>query len=249
MKLFKLYYGFTFLEASVQSWENLKKQLPINDEVAGLSHEIERFSHIYYHIPVLNGKPSWENTYWMGIPALKCPLDLWLYQEVINRQKPDFIVECGVAFGGTTAFLADICKLVGKGEIIGIDIEITEQTRQNLSSSNNIHLIQGNSVSADVVNQVFEMTYGKNVLVILDSNHTKDHVFQELEKYSKLVISGGYLIVEDTNINGHPVYQDFGPGPMEAVEDFLKVNLDFYIDKDCHKFLSTFNPNGYLKRL
>jgi cephalosporin hydroxylase len=233
----------------VQNWQDLNTQIPINEEVADLIDVIDRFSQIYYHTPVLNGKPTWENTYWMGIPTLKCPLDLWLYQELIYRQKPDLILECGVAFGGTTAFLADICKLVGKGQIIGVDIEIKEQARQNLSIYENVHLIQGNSVSLDVVNKVFDIANDKNVLVILDSDHTKNHVYQELKHYSKLVKSGGYLIVEDTNINGHPVLPEFGLGPMEAVEDFLKENLDFCIDKECHKFLSTFNPNGYLKRL
>ncbi|OKH60064.1 hypothetical protein NIES2130_05820 [Scytonema sp. HK-05] len=197
----------------------------------------------------MNGEPVWKNTYWLGIKALKCPLDLWLYQEIISSQKPDFIVECGVAFGGTTAFLADMCKLVGKGEVIGIDINILEQTRQDLSRYENIKLIQGSSVSLETAQQIFQIVEKKNTLVILDSDHSKDHVLQEILIYSELIPSGGYLIVEDTNLNGHPVLPEFGSGPMEAVEEFLEKNSNFYIDKECHKFLTTFNPNGYLKRL
>ncbi|BAY42651.1 hypothetical protein SAMD00079811_02290 [Scytonema sp. HK-05] len=228
---------------------NLSKQIPINDEVAKLTGVINHFSKAYYDTPIMNGEPVWKNTYWLGIKALKCPLDLWLYQEIISSQKPDFIVECGVAFGGTTAFLADMCKLVGKGEVIGIDINILEQTRQDLSRYENIKLIQGSSVSLETAQQIFQIVEKKNTLVILDSDHSKDHVLQEILIYSELIPSGGYLIVEDTNLNGHPVLPEFGSGPMEAVEEFLEKNSNFYIDKECHKFLTTFNPNGYLKRL
>lgn len=233
----------------MQSSSMSKTQIPINDEVAQFSQVINQFSQVYYHTPIANGDPVWKNTYWFGIPALKCPLDLWLYQEIINEQKPDFIIESGVAFGGTTAFLADMCNLAGKGEVIGIDINISEQTRLSLSKYNNIRLIQGSSVSSDVVQQVSQLVNDKNALVILDSDHAKDHVLQEILTYCKFVPQGGYLIVEDTNLNGHPVFPEFGPGPMEAVEEFLKENSEFYIDKDCHKFITTFNPNGYLKRL
>lgn len=232
----------------MQNTNSLGRQIAINEEVASLSEVIDEFSRVYYHTPVINGEPAWKNTYWMGIPALKCPLDLWLYQEIINLQKPDFIVECGVAFGGSTAFLANMCQLVGKGEVIGIDIEITEQTLQALQPYKNVKLIQGNSVDPEIFKQVFEITNQENVLVILDSDHSEKHVYQELTIYSKLIQSQGYLIIEDTNINGHPVLSDFGPGPMEAVEQFLKDNPGFYIEQQCHKFLTTFNPNGYLRR-
>ena len=227
----------------------LHNQIPVNDTVAGYMEVINEFSKAYYHTPVFNNQPVWTSTYWQGIPVLKCPLDLWLYQEIIFNQKPDFIIECGVAYGGTTAYLADICKLVGKGEVIGVDIEIKQETRVSLSKYQNIQLIQGSSVDIQITEKVFEIVGDSNTLVILDSDHTKDHVLQELMLYSKLVPSGGYLIVEDTNINGHPVCPDYGLGPMEAVEEFLSGHPEFYIDQNCHKFLTTFNPNGYLKKI
>ena len=224
-------------------------QIPVNEAVVEHMKIINEFSKAYYHTPVINNEPVWKNTYWLGIPALKCPLDLWLYQEIIFSQKPDFIVECGIAFGGTTAFLADMCKLVGKGEVIGIDIQILAETRSSLANYKNISLIEGNSADPEIAKEVFRIVENKNTLVILDSDHSKNHVLQELMLYSQLVMPEGYLIVEDTNINGHPVYPDYGQGPMEAVYDFLADNTTFYIDKNCHKFMTTFNPNGYLRRV
>ena len=87
------------------------------------------------------------------------------------------------------------------------------------------------------------------VMVILDSDHHKEHVLNELRIYGKFVTKESYIIVEDTNINGHPVYPDFGPGPMEAVEEFLRENKNFVIDKTREKFYLTFNPRGYLKKI
>ena len=85
--------------------------------------------------------------------------------------------------------------------------------------------------------------------MILDSDHSQAHVFQELTIYSPLVTKGSYLIVEDTNVNGHPVCPEHGPGPMEAIEEFLKKNKDFVIDGEKEKFLMSFNPRGYLRRM
>ena len=87
------------------------------------------------------------------------------------------------------------------------------------------------------------------VMVILDSDHSEKHVARELEIYSQLVSPGCYLIVEDTNVNGHPVFPNHGPGPMEAVEKFLQARQDFTVDRDMEKFYLTFNPKGYLKKM
>jgi cephalosporin hydroxylase len=227
---------------------NFHEQIPVNETLAGFMKIVNEFSIAYYHTPVVNDKPIWQNTYWSGIKTLKCPLDLWLYQEIIFSQKPDFIVECGVAFGGTTAFLADMCQLAGKGKVIGVDIEILDKTRADLRRCENIQLIQGDSTSIETAQQIFQIVENKNILVILDSDHHQDHVLKELMIYEKLIPTGGYLVIEDTNINGHPVYPDYGPGPMEAVIEFLDKNSDFYVDNNCHKFMMSFNPNGFLRR-
>ena len=86
-------------------------------------------------------------------------------------------------------------------------------------------------------------------MVDLDSNHSKQHVLEEMRAYAPMITIGNYLIVEDTNINGHPVLPEFGPGPMEAVEEFLKENHDFVPDPSREKFLVTFNPGGYLRKV
>lgn len=204
---------------------------------------IDEFHKLYYDSSIIGG--SWRNTFFLGIPIQKCPLDLFIYQEILFELKPDVIIEAGTASGGTALFLATICDALNHGEVITIDIE-----DQGQPPHKRITYLNGSSISDAVLEQVKVHVGGKkNILVILDSNHSKEHVLKELKKYSRFIPIGGYIIVEDSNINGHPVYSEHGPGPMEAVEEFLKENKNFAIDNKREKFLITFNPNGYLKRI
>lgn len=108
---------------------------------------------------------------------------------------------------------------------------------------------QASSTSDKAIKKVKSMVKPTDsVMVILDSDHSKHHVLTELKHYHSFVTTNSYLIVEDTNINGHPVFETFGPGPLEAVDEFLKGNTNFTIDESKHKFLISFNPRGYLKR-
>ncbi len=185
-------------------------------------------------------------THWLGVSAVKCPLDLWIYQELIFELKPDLIVECGTASGGSALFLATICDVLNSGRIVTIDIaESLDRPKHK-----RIVYLRGSSVSEEMKERVQKLirTDDEVVMVILDSDHHKEHVLAELRFYGKLVTKGSYLIVEDTHINGHPVYPNFGPGPWEAVEEFLNNGTDFARDRAKEKFLLTFNPNGYLKR-
>jgi cephalosporin hydroxylase len=201
---------------------------------------INRFHKLYYDSALLGG--THKNTFFLGIPTRKCPLDVWLYQEIIYRLRPDVIIECGTSHGGSALYLASIFDLVDHGEIITIDIEDLPRP-----SHKRIKYLLGSSVSKEIVDKVKEMIKGKEkVMVILDSDHSKDHVFKELEIYNKFVTKGQYLIIEDTNVNGHPVYLEHGPGPMEALDEFLKNNNDFVESEEGSKFLLTFNPRGYL---
>ncbi len=200
-----------------------------------------QFNKIYYDSLVWAG----GNTRWLGIPVQKFPTDLWIYEEIIFDEKPDVIIETGTANGGSALFLASLFDLIGKGEIITIDVEENKDRPKH----NRITFLLGSSTSEEIVEQVKRLVKGKEkVMVVLDSDHHRDHVLGELRIYSVLVSEKGYLIVEDTNINGHPVANDFGPGPMEAIDEFLKENRHFVVDKSKEKFLLTANPRGFLRK-
>lgn len=188
----------------------------------------------------------WKNITWLGVPAAKNPLDAWIYQEIIYKLKPDIIIETGTLHGGSALFLASICDLIGKGKIITIDINHDNGRPQH----KRIEYISGSSTSDETIKKIKNLI-NKNdkVMVILDSDHHKEHVLNELRIYNELVSVGSYLIVEDTNLNGHPVFPSFGEGPMEAVEEFLKHNNDFSIDRSKEKFFLTFNPKGFLLKV
>lgn len=184
---------------------------------------------------------------WMGYELFKCPLDLWIYQELILMQRPDVIIETGTYKGGSALYLASICDMVGHGEVVSIDID--DSHRATRPRHPRITYIHGSSIAAPVVERVFDLVSNRpNALPILDSEHARDHVLEELRIYRKLVPAGGYLIVEDTNINGHPTYRDFGPGPWEAVDAFLSEDAEFYADRSAERFILTMNPRGYLRR-
>jgi len=204
---------------------------------------ITGFHKLYYDRGPEGG--TWQNTRWMGVPILKCPLDLWIYQEIIFEIKPEIIIECGTFNGGSALFLAHLCDIIRHGEIVSIDIE----ERSGRPQHSRISYWVGSSISEQIIERVRQKVSGRSpVLVILDSDHSANHVIQELRLYSPLVTPGSYVIVEDTNINGHPVVPDFGPGPMEAVQAFLSENSSFSVSTDCEKFFFSFNPSGYLKR-
>ncbi len=201
--------------------------------------EINSFCRIYYDSNV------WHDTRWLGIPVLKCPLDLWVYQEILFEQKPDVIIECGTAYGGSAAFLAGICDLIDSGEVLTIDVKKIGGRPVH----RRIKYLVGNSVSDEVLTEVERLVQSRKALVILDSDHSKDHVLEELRKYCRFVTKGSYLIVEDAIVNGHPILEDFGEGPWEAIDEFLTENKDFVIDRSKEKFFLTFNPRGYLRRI
>jgi cephalosporin hydroxylase len=206
---------------------------------------IDRFISFYY------GTNVWQKTTWLGVKSLQTPTDNWVMQEIIAELKPDFIVETGTNNGGTTLFYASILEMVNpKGKVITVDImpEVAA-VREFRVFRENVEVITGDSISPAVIDRIAERVRGHTALVTLDSLHTAAHVLRELELYSEFVPVGGYLVVQDTIANGHPVLPDFGPGPMEAVEQFLAGRSDFEIDRSREKFLLTFYRSGYLKRV
>jgi cephalosporin hydroxylase len=188
---------------------------------------------------------TWEATTWLGTRAKKCPLDLWIYQEIIAEQHPDLIVETGTAHGGSALFLASLCDLVGHGHVVSVDVEEGDRPAHP-----RITYLHGSSTAPEILTQVRERAEGtRSRLILLDSDHSKGHVLRELEAYAPLVHVGGYVVVEDTNVNGHPVAPRYGPGPFEAVEEFLSHTDAFEVDRAREKLMLTFNPSGYLRRV
>jgi len=195
---------------------------------------------------------------WMGRPIIQFPQDILAMQEIIWKVKPDLIIETGIAHGGSLIFYASILELIGNGSVVGIDIDIRKHNKhaiENHPLSKRIRIIEGSSVAKNVYKKVFDVTVGKKkVLVVLDSNHVHKHVLKEMHLYSPLVSKGSYLIVLDTIIEDMPknASQDRpwskGNNPKTAVDEFLKNNDRFKIDKNIeNKLLITVAPNGYLK--
>lgn len=201
------------------------------------------------------------NFSWLGRPVIQLPQDLMAMQEIIWKIRPDFIIETGVARGGSLIFYASMLEMIGKGKVIGIDIDIREHNLAEIKDHPLFHrttLIEGSSVSQDVIAQVKTITSGaESVLVSLDSNHTHEHVLKELELYTPFVSKGSYCVVFDTAVEDFsrefPILdRPWGPGnnPKTAVWEFLKTNDRFVIDKDIEtRILLTAAPDGYLKRI
>lgn len=204
-----------------------------------------KFQEVYYNSLV------WKTSTWLGVPSEQAPTDNWNMQQLIGELQPDYIIETGTLYGGTTLFYADVLSYANpQGKVITIDIEPkVEQASKVPLWKQRVELIVGSSVDPTVTDHVAQEVLGKKVLVTLDSLHTREHVLKEMEIYSKLVTPGSYLVVQDTNINGNPVYPDFGPGPHEAVEEFLRTHDNFVVDHSREKFLLTFYPGGWLKRV
>jgi cephalosporin hydroxylase len=203
-----------------------------------MDETVRSFHELYYH-------KSRLVTSWLGVRILKCPLDLWMFQDILHRTEPDLIIETGTARGGSAYFMACMCDLLGKGRIVTVDVRDVERP-----SHPRITYLHGSSVDPAILDQVrATIEPGERVMVALDSDHSEEHVYAELQEYPQLVTKGNYLIVEDTNVNGHPVWPDHGPGPMEALQRFLAETDDFEVDRSCEKFLLTLNPSGYLRRI
>ena len=194
---------------------------------------------------VLYGSDAWTKATWLGAQALKNPLDLWVYQEIMVETRPELVVETGTYRGGSAFFLASICDLLGEGEVVSIDVEAV---RDDYPEHPRITYLGGrSSTDPDVVAEIRSRAEDKRTLVVLDSDHSQAHVEAELAAYAPLVPVGGYVIVEDSNIGR--IRKDLMPGPLEAIEAFLSRTDHFEVDHEREKFLITFNPSGYLRRV
>lgn len=196
---------------------------------------------------------------WLGEPVLNLPQDMFALQEIIFKTRPEYIIEIGVAWGGSLLFYSTLLEVLGGGEIIGVDIFIPDDLKQRLNShgklSERIHLINGSSVEQDTVDKVKAITGdSRKTMILLDSNHTHEHVYKELQLYAPLVEKGYYLICGDTIVEDIPEqnYRDrpWGPGdnPKTALNAFMKETNRFEVDSELeNKLLFSCNPGGYLR--
>jgi cephalosporin hydroxylase len=201
------------------------------------------------------------NFTWMGRPIIQLPQDMIAVQEIVWRVQPELIIETGVAHGGSLIYSASLLEMLGgNGRVLGIDIDIRPHNRREIEAHpmfKRIDLLEGSSIAESTLEQVRRFAANKErVLVILDSNHTHDHVLQELQLYSPFVRKGSYCIVFDTLIEDMPAtffdpsLRPWGKGnnPKTAVHEFLRTNDRFDIDADIHnKLLITVAPDGYLR--
>lgn len=199
-----------------------------------------------------------HQTNWFGEPILNLPQDMFALQEIIFKTRPKFIIEVGVAWGGSLLFYSTLMEVLGGERIIGVDIYIPDDLKERLASyrklSERLTLINGSSVAPDTLSQIKSIVGDcREVMVFLDSYHTHDHVFKELQLYSPLIGKGYYLICGDTIIEDIPEQKHrprpWGPGnnPKTALDQFLKENDRFIVDSTLgNKLLFSCNPGGYL---
>jgi len=239
---------FIFQEERMQSIKSLASDIALKEQGLNFIRDTQSCKYSY-------------NFDWLGLPILQFPQDILAIQEIIWKTKPDIIIETGIARGGSLIFMASILHLLNRnGKVIGIDVDIRPHNRKLIEShplSSRIKMIEGSSIEYSVIKQLKTIiTTSDKVMVILDSNHTHDHVLEELHLYAPFVTKNCYLIVMDTVIEDMPVTffpdRPWGKGnnPKTAVHTFLKENTRFEIDHMIeNKLLITSAPDGYLKCL
>lgn len=235
-----------------------KKEVEESIRAQGINEALKKASSAFM-AESIRSRYSYNFT-WLGRPIIQYPQDIIAIQEIIYKIQPDLIIETGIAHGGSLILHASICELIGKGEVLGIDIDIRQHNKVeilNHKMNKRISMIQGSSANPEIIKQVAAHAKGKeSVLVILDSNHTHDHVLAEIKNYAPLVTVGSYLMVFDTIVEDlDDSYNkdrpwSVGNNPKTAVFEFLKNNDDFVIDNSIDsKLLLSVAPDGYLKRI
>jgi len=208
---------------------------------------VDRFHRYYYD----NKETTWLVNNFLGHQICQLPSDLWLYQELIYRVRPQYIVQTGVYFGGSALFFAHMLDLVGadpSAVYVGIDVELKAEARA--LQHPRIRLIEGSSTDPSTLERVKALVPSGGGFVSLDSDHSRAHVLREMQIYRELVALNSYMVVEDTNVNGHPVFPSHGEGPLEAVRDYLSQRDDFVQDDAVwERQLLSFHQYGWLRRV
>lgn len=194
---------------------------------------------------------TWLANHWLGIQTSQNPNDAWITQEIIVEQKPDVLVETGTKNGGSALIWAMIMREVNpNSRVITIDIvDKTAKARELPLFKERIDFLLGSSTDPKIVEDVKRRVAGKRVIVLLDSDHSKKHVLAEMRAYAPVIAVGGYMIVQDGILSGHPVKDEMAGGPWEAIDEFLAGSNEFQIDSQRERLMFTYCPKGYLKRI
>jgi cephalosporin hydroxylase len=221
--------------------QNTESQLNLPGNKTIEEHLWDGYLTWFYHTNV------WKQMTWHGIRTLKLPSDMWNYQEIIHERKVDWVIEAGTRHGGSALFFAEaLAARNAQGKVISMDIDAAAR---QLDSHEKIEFLIGDSGAQAMVDRVTAMLPEKRgpIFLILDSDHACAHVLRELEVWVPFLRAGDYLLVEDGDINGHPVRPDFGPGPYEAVEQFIAKypNVLSHDKKRERKFGCTQAPLGH----
>jgi cephalosporin hydroxylase len=193
----------------------------------------------------------WKGMTWHGIRTLKLPSDIWNYQEIIFERRIEHVIETGTRHGGSAVFFAETLAARGAlGPVVSVDVDANSR---QIKGCEGVHFLIGDSGSPAVVAQAFELlpTRRGALFLILDSDHSRDHVLRELRAWVPMLRTGDYLVVEDTIVNGHPVRPEHGPGPLEAIEQYLAEAPRLLIHDEAResKFGATFAVRGHYVRL
>jgi cephalosporin hydroxylase len=203
--------------------------------------------HLWYY-----RKQIWNTTTWIGVKVLKSPVDMWNYQEILCQLQPSLVIEFGTRYGGSALFFASVMRQIGNPfKVFSVDVDgetISQETRKDPD----IELLTMSSLDGRVAARIATLRkeYRGPAFAILDSHHSKAHVLAEMKSLRPLLVSGDYLVVEDSNVNGHPVYPSHGPGPFEARDEYFReFPEDYQFDTAREdKFGFTFATRGFLIR-
>lgn len=209
-----------------------------------LDERVLAFHQWYY----THSAQTWERATWCGVPILQNPCDLWVLQELITRLRPGAIIETGTHHGGSALYLAMVCAVVVPDCLV---LTVDREFPLHPPEYPQLCYVTGDSIAPQTLAQIATLLAAASPgprLVILDSDHSAPHVLAELRAYSPLVTPGSYLVVEDTNL-GHEVVPDWGPGPREALEQWMAEDAPPFVhDPDCERLGLTFFPGGWLRR-
>jgi cephalosporin hydroxylase len=203
--------------------------------------------HLWYYRHLV-----WNSTSWAGVKTLKSPADMWNYQEILYTLRPSLVIEFGTRYGGSALFFVAVMRQMGsRFRLLSVDID-ADTVAERIRHEPDIELLNMSSLDSRVSERIAALRkeFAGPVFVILDSDHAKAHVMAEMMLLRPLLVSGDYMVVEDSNVNGHPVYPSHGPGPFEAIREYFRKYPDDYRYDTAReaKFGFTFATRGFLIR-